>query len=62
MTIKQLNAIEEEILCGLRNRFDAGDNSAGQVILEHLREVGKNISIWQKSKKQEEKQAANETH
>lgn len=56
MKISELQAIEKELLDGLRNRAKAGDNAAAQVALQHLRETSKHIEEWRKSKDAERPQ------
>ena len=48
MSIKELQAIEAELIAGLRKQAADGDPQAAGVLLKHLRGVGKDISKWQK--------------
>lgn len=55
MKIKELQAIENEVINDLRIRATGGDNHASQVLLEHLRETSKRIEEWRKSQPEQKK-------
>lgn len=54
MKIKDINALEAEIINALRNKALAGDNEAASVLLNHLRQQSKVIDNWRSNKRKEE--------
>lgn len=61
MKIKDLIALENEMLEHLRVRALGGDNDAARVYLEHLRATSKSIEEWKKNKDLTEKLAQQES-
>lgn len=53
MRIKDINALEKEILNTLRNKALAGDTAAADVLLKHLRKQSILIDNWRRNKEQQ---------
>ncbi len=50
MSIKELTAISDELVAGLRRQARDGNAQAAGILLKHLRGVSKDIDKWKRDK------------